>query len=78
MLRPNYNNLWKLLIDKRIKKSYLKEALKIAPSTYTKMNHNKLVSMEVIMRICDYLNCNIEDVMMFERDEQEVNCNEGV
>lgn len=66
MLKPNYNNLWKLLIDKKIKKTQLKNDCKIAPGTMHKMNHDMYVSMEVLARICEYLECGIEDVMEFE------------
>lgn len=63
---PNYANLWKLLIDKRIKKTELKEACKITPATYARLNKNGFVSLDVLARICSYLQCDIGDVMSFE------------
>jgi len=66
---PNYSKLWKLLIDKKIKKTQLKIACKIAPGTYAKLNRDGFVSMDVLARICNYLQCDIGDVMSFEEAE---------
>lgn len=67
---PNYAKLWKLLIDRKIKKTQLKEACKISPTTYARLNNDEFVSLEVLSRICGYLNCDIGDVMSFERVEE--------
>ena len=58
-----YNKLWKMLIDKEMKKKDLKEATCIGSTTLTKLSKNEPVSMEVIMKICEALECNIGDVM---------------
>ena len=57
-----YAKLWKLLIDRKIKKTQLKEAAKISPGTYAKLNKDEFVSMEVLARICGVLHCDIGDI----------------
>ena len=61
----SYNMLWKKLIDLGINKKDLKEAVGIGSTTMTKLTKNELVSMEVMMKICLFLNCDIGDVMTF-------------
>ena len=58
-MQLSYNNLWKLLIDRNIKKQELKEATGLGSTTMTKLNNNQLVSMEVMMKICFFLQCDI-------------------
>lgn len=65
-----YNKLWKLLIDKDLKKKDLQGITGIASSTITKMTKNKYVSLEVLERICKHLNCKIDDII-------EINCENG-
>ncbi|MCM1440965.1 MAG: helix-turn-helix transcriptional regulator [Roseburia sp.] len=59
----NYNKLWKLLIDKNMNKTDLRLKADIGTATLAKLGKNQPVSMEVIMRICAVLECNIADVM---------------
>ena len=59
----SYKKLWKLLIDKDIKKKDLIERAKISPATVTKMGKNGHVTTEVLMKICAALNCQVEDIM---------------
>lgn len=58
----SYKGLWKLLIDKDIKKSEMREGVGISTSTLSKLNHNKYVSLDVLVRICTYLKCQISDI----------------
>ncbi len=62
-MKVSYNKLWKLLIDKNMNKTQLMEAVKTSPNTMAKMGKNENVSMEVITRICDYLRCDVGDIM---------------
>ncbi len=62
----SYNGLWKLLIDKNLKKSDLVEKVGLSSSTVAKMGKGEKVSMDVLEKICEYLGCNIGDVMSFE------------
>ena len=58
-----YNRLWKMLIDKKMNKADLARATKVTAATLSKMSKDKPVSIEVLMRICAYLRCDIGDVM---------------
>lgn len=65
----SYNKLWKLLIDKKMKKKDLMNLSEMSTSTLAKMGKDKQVSMEVISRICKSLGCNVGDVMDILPDE---------
>lgn len=64
----SYNGLWKVMIDKNLQRKDLKEALKISSSTLAKMSRGEPVSMDVLMRLCDYLDCNVGDIMSFVKE----------
>lgn len=59
----SYNKLWKILIDKEMKKKDLMNAAELSTSTLAKLGKNQQVSMDVILRICKTLECNVGDVM---------------
>jgi DNA-binding Xre family transcriptional regulator len=59
----SYNKLWKLLIDRNMKKTELRLQADIGTSTLAKLGKGQPVSMEVMMRICGVLKCDISDVM---------------
>jgi len=59
----NYNKLWKLSIDKKMNKSELREAVKTSPNTIAKLGKNEQVSLDVLIRICKVLECDIGDIM---------------
>ena len=63
--RINYDGLWKLLIDKGMSKSELKTAAQMSPNTLAKLGKNETVSMDVLLRICTVLNCDIGDIVEF-------------
>ena len=64
----SYDNLWKLLIDKRMNKSELAKKTKISTSTIAKMSRGEPVALMVLVRICDYLNCDIGDIVSVRRN----------
>lgn len=64
----SYNGLWKLLIDKRKQKKDLIEDLNISSATIAKMSKGENVSMDVLQKICEYLDCNIGDIVCFEKE----------
>lgn len=66
----SYSKLWKLLIDRGIKKPELKESAKISPGTYAKLNRNRFVSMDVIARICEVLECDVGDILEMLPEEK--------
>ena len=63
MVAVSYNNLWKLLIDKGMNKTELKEAPGVSFNVMARMGKNKTVSLESLEKICMVLNCNIGDIM---------------
>lgn len=62
----NYSSLWKLLVDKKMNKSQLRDAAGISINAVAKLGRNEIVSLETLEKICSALNCNIEDVMRFD------------
>lgn len=58
-----YKKLWKLLIDKDIKKKDLSAMAGVSPATITKMGKGGHVTTEVLVKICSALHCNVEDIM---------------
>lgn len=63
----SYNKLWKLLIDKKMSKADLRRSAGISPNTMTKLRRDEEVSMEILMKICQCLNCDVGDICSFER-----------
>ena len=63
----NYKPLWKLLIDKDMSKTDLRKKTDIASSTLSKMNRNELVSLDVLVRICSVLDCELSDIAEIEK-----------
>lgn len=59
----SYNRLFKLMIDKKMRKKDLCELAGVSTSTMCKMGRDEIVSLEVIDRICQKLNCGIDDVL---------------
>ena len=59
----NYNKLWKLLIDKGMNKTDLRLKTGMSTSTLAKMSNNEIVSMDIMLRICKVLECNVGDIM---------------
>ena len=59
----NYNKLWKLLIDKNIKKSDLEKLAGISRSTITKLVNGDNVNTDTLAKICRALNCTFDDIM---------------
>lgn len=59
----SYNKLWKMLIDKKMKKTELRIAAGLSTTTLAKLSKNEAVSMNVLLRICRVLNCSIVDIM---------------
>ena len=62
-MAANYNKLWKLLIDKGMTKTDLRIKTGMSTSTLAKMSNNENVSMDVILRICEILECNFGDIV---------------
>lgn len=67
----SYNGLWKMLIDKNMYKKDLATELNISSATMAKMGKGESVSMDVLARICSYMDCDIGDIMSFEKTDRE-------
>lgn len=64
-----YDKLFKLLIDKNLKKTEFAKKVGISQATLAKLSANKYVSMEVIVRICRYFDCTPNDVFCVEKNK---------
>lgn len=58
----SYKKLWVLLAEKEISAVTLRKDLNIATGTMTKLRRNEEVALSVLLRICEYLDCNIGDI----------------
>ena len=67
----SYKRLFKLLIDRDMKKKELKELSGIGNSTMTKLANNENVTVEVMAKICNALNCSMDDVIEILTDREE-------
>ena len=72
-MQVSYKKLWKLLIDRDMRKQDLKEKAGISKGTITKLGKNQNVSTETLAKICAALECNIEDIVEFSTKEQRDN-----
>ena len=62
-MRVSYNRLWKLLIDRKMKKVELRDKAGISSSTLALMGKDRQIGMNVLVKICDVLNCNIGEIV---------------
>lgn len=65
----DYVRLWKLLLDKGMKRTDLKTEAGISSNILAKLGKNEYVSMETMEKLCTSLECNIEDIMEFKTKE---------
>ena len=75
MMRMSYKKLWIMLVEKEISQAALRKDLNIATGTMTKLRRNEEVALSVLLRICEYLDCNIGDICDAVRFSKE-DCNE--
>ena len=68
-MKFSYNKLWKLLIDKKMNRTDLKNAAGVSFNVLAKMSRNEFVSLESLCKICSVLSCDIGDVMEFIENE---------
>ena len=67
----SYNKLWKLLIDKGMTKTEMRLKADISTTTLAKLGKNETVSMEVLLKICKVLDCNVGDFMDVINEEKQ-------
>lgn len=68
-MKISYNKLWKLLIDKKMSKADLRKAVAMSPNTMTKMRRDEEVSMSVLLKIAEYLKCDVGEMVEFIQDD---------
>ena len=68
IMRISYNKLWKMLIDKNMKKSDLKEMAGISSASLAKLGKGDNITTDVLLRICEVMDCRIEDILETVRD----------
>lgn len=59
----SYKKLWKLIIDKDMTNVEVRKAANISPATFTKLKKNEVVSLDVLLKICKILECDIGDLV---------------
>lgn len=67
----SYKKLFKLMIDRDLKKKDLREMASIGNSTMTKLANNENITMEVIAKICSALDCKMDDIVEIISDENK-------
>ncbi len=69
-MKMSYKKLWKLLIDKDMKKTDLRKAAGISSSSLAKLGKDENVTTDVLVRICEALQCNLNDIAETVSDEE--------
>lgn len=69
-MKISYDKLWKLLIDKKINKTQLIKKADISTNSMAKLGKNETVQVETLVKICNVLNCDIEDIVEFIKEEK--------
>ncbi len=69
-MKISYDKLWKLLIDKKINKTQLIKMADISTNSMAKLGKNETVQVETLVKICNVLDCNIEDIMEFIKENE--------
>ena len=69
----SYKKLWKLLIDKDLKKKDLCQMAGISSASMAKLGKNENISTSILLRICEALNCDTSEIMEIEVEECEKN-----
>lgn len=78
MSTVSYKKLWKLLIDKDMKRKDLREATGISTASMAKLSKNENLTTDVLLRICDALKCDISDIMEVSLDGEDQSDNKEV
>ena len=65
-----YKKLWKLLIDRDLKKKDLREMAGISPSTIAKLGRNENINTEVLIKICRALDCDLKEIMELIKEDK--------
>lgn len=66
----SFNPLWKLLVDKNMSKEEMRKVLGLSPATVAKMGKGENVSLDVIDRLCNYFNCEINEIIEHVKEKE--------
>ena len=69
--RISYNKLWKVLIDKKMTKSELKQLSGISTTSLAKLGKGENLTTDVLLKICNALNCDVTDIMELEQEKED-------
>lgn len=72
MKKLSYNKLWKLLIDKNINKQNLRQEANISATSIAKLGKGENITTDVLMKICNALDCNLEDILETIKESEEL------
>lgn len=61
-MKISYKKLWVMLIEREIPMAVFRKETELSPGTMSKLNKNEEVALSVLLRICEYLNCDIGDI----------------
>ena len=64
----NYDGLWSVAFNRKISKTQLRDLVGISNSTLSKLSKNETVSMEVLGRICETLDCSLKDIVEYRKE----------
>ena len=70
-MNRSYNKLWKLMIDKKMNKTQLREAAKITSNAMAKLGKDESVPVETLEKVCRVLDCTIDDIMDINQNSKE-------
>ena len=70
-MNRSYNKLWKLMIDKKMNKTQLREAAKITSNAMAKLGKDESVPVETLEKVCRVLDCTIDDIMYINQNSKE-------
>ena len=68
-MKVSYDRLWKLLIDKKMNKTQLQAVAGVSTTVIAKLSKGRCVTTDVLLKICDTLNCDFADIMEVDRSE---------
>ena len=74
LVKVSYKKLWKLLIDMEINKKTLASMANISGATITKLAKSESVNMEMLVRICTTLKCDLHDIVEIVPDDADTDC----
>lgn len=68
-MNVSYKKLWKLIIDKDMTNVEVRKTSGISPATFTKLKKNEMVSMDILLKLCKILDCDIGDIVQVIKEK---------